>query len=148
MSYNALVLQVLLSSPGDLPTDHRDAIQRAVRHWNNTQGRFFRIHFHTTDWKDGGTPAFGEYAQAVLNEQIVDHSDLGLVVFTDRLGSPTPDHPSGTAEEINNLRNSGRDVAILLNSCPRSPLVGPASIEQKKGPRGVPRYVARQSLPG
>lgn len=132
MSYNALVLQVLVSSPSDLPDNHKDTVLRAVRFWNNTQGRFFSIHFSTTDWKEGGTPAFGTYAQDVLNEQIVDDSDLGLVIFTDRLGSPTPDHPSGTAEEVDRLRRSGKDVGVLLNNCQRGPLSGTEALDQKK----------------
>lgn len=132
MSYSALVLQVLVSSPSDLPASHKETVLRAVRAWNNTQARFFGIHFSTTDWREGGTPAFGAYAQDVLNEQIVDDSDVGIVVFTDRLGSPTPDHPSGTAEEIERLRANGKDVGVLLNKCAREPLSGSAAIEQKK----------------
>jgi hypothetical protein len=136
MSYNALILQVLVSSPSDLPAEHKEAVLRAVRLWNNTQGRFFGVHYSTTDWREGGTPALGDYAQAVLNEQIVDDSDLGIVVFTDRLGSPTPEHPSGTAEEIERLRASGKDVGVLINNCARGPLAGPAAIEQKQALEG------------
>lgn len=136
MSYSALVLQVLVSSPSDLPADHKETVLRAVRVWNSTQARFFGIHFSTTDWKEGGTPAFGAYAQDVLNEQIVDDSDLGVVVFTDRLGSPTPGHPSGTAEEIDRLRANGKDVGILLNKCTREPLSGDAAVEQKRALEG------------
>ncbi|SFI91838.1 hypothetical protein [Amycolatopsis sacchari] len=139
MSYNALVLQVLVSSPSDLPAGHREVVLRAVRMWNNLQGRIFGIHFSTTDWREGGTPAFGEYAQSVLNEQIVDESDLGVVVFTDRLGTPTPDHPSGTAEEVARLRAQGKDVAVLLNRCERTPLIGSDALEQRQA---LEKYIA------
>jgi hypothetical protein len=47
----------------------------------------------------GGHSEFGTYAQDVLNDQIVDDSDAGIVVFTDRLGTPTDSHESGTAEK-------------------------------------------------
>ncbi len=130
MAYNALVLQVLVSGPSDLPDAHKEAVLRAVRLWNLIQGRFLNIHFSTTDWREGGTPAFGDYAQDVLNDQIVDDSDLGIVVFTDRLGAPTPGHPSGTAEEIERLRAGGKDVAILSNLCARAPLAGTVAHEQ------------------
>ena len=131
MSFSALVIQVLVSSPSDLPKDHRETVLRGIRLWNNGQARIYGIHFSPTDWEEGGTPAFGLYAQGVLNEQIVDDSDLGLVVFTDRLGSPTPDHPSGTAEEIQRLLDNGKDVAVLLNECPREPLKGQDALAQK-----------------
>lgn len=138
MAFSALVLQLLLSAPGDLPDGHKALIQRSIRLWNNQQARFYGIHFSPTDWKEGGTPAFGEYAQDVLNDQIVDDSDAGVVVFTDRLGTPTPDHESGTAEEIARLRDAGKDVAVLVNHSPRAPLTGPAAEEKAR----LDRYVA------
>ena len=130
MPYSALVLQLLLSAPGDLPEPHKALIQRSVCVWNNDQARFYGIYFSPTDWREGGTPAFGQYAQDVLNEQIVVDSDAGIVVFTDRLGTPTPDHESGTAEEIDRLRAGGKEVAVLLNKVHRQPLTGPA-LEEK-----------------
>lgn len=132
MSYNALVLQLLLSAPGDLPESHKQVVQRTIRHWNNEQARFYGIHFSPTDWKEGGTPEFGNYAQDVLNDQIVNDSDAGLVVFTDRLGTATDEHESGTAEEIHRLRQQGKDVAVFVNNCPRSPLTGPAHDEKTR----------------
>lgn len=131
MSYSAQVLQLLLSAPGDLPDQHKDVIQRAIRLWNNEQARFYQIHFSPTDWKEGGIPEFGDYAQGVLNDQIVDDSDAGIVVFTDRLGTPTPEHESGTAEEIHRLRAASKDVAVLQNVVPRAPLVGSAALEER-----------------
>ncbi|TDK96488.1 hypothetical protein EI067_15405 [Mycobacterium paragordonae] len=130
LAYSALVLQLLLSAPGDLPEEHKSLIQRSIRLWNNQQARFYGIHFSSTDWKEGGTPEFGDYAQGVLNEQIVDDSDAAVVVFTDRLGTPTRQHESGTAEEIARMREAGKDVGVLLNHCRRSPLSGSA-VEEK-----------------
>lgn len=131
MSYNALVVQVLISSPSDLPVDHRELILRSLRVWNLTHGRIYGIHFSPTDWKEGGSPAFGTYPQEVLNEQIVKDSDVGIIVFTERLGTPTPGHPSGTAEEIDRLLASGREVAVLQNDCPRAPARGASAAKQK-----------------
>lgn len=131
MSYGALVLQVLISSPSDLPDAHKDIVQRSLRVWNATHGRLYGIHFGSTDWQEGGTPAFGSYPQAVLNEQIVEDSDVGLIVFTDRLGSATPDYPSGTAEEIDRLLTAGKEVAVLQNDCPRTPQRGESALSQR-----------------
>lgn len=146
MSYSALVLQVLVSSPSDLPTAHKETILRAVRNWNNTTARIFGIHFSTTDWKEGGTPAFGDYAQDVLNEQIVDDSDLGVVVFTDRLGSPTPEHRSGTVEEVERLRGNGKDVAVLVNKCDRPPLGSTAQIDQRRALEGYLQEIRKEAF--
>ncbi|WP_144445171.1 hypothetical protein [Clavibacter michiganensis] len=131
MSHSAQIVQVMISSPSDLPEEHRAIIQRAMRVWNLTHGKLYGIHFSPTDWQEGGSPAFGTYPQEVLNEQVVDDSDVALVVFTDRLGTPTPEHESGTTEEISRLLEAGKDVAVLQNQIPRSPLRG-AQVEQKR----------------
>lgn len=131
MSYTALVVQILLSSPSDLPVEHHGIVTRAVRRWNSTHGRIYGINYSPTDWQEGGSSGFGEYAQAVLNEQIVEDSDMGLVIFTDRLGTPTPNFPSGTAEEIDLLLKAGKEVAIIMNETQRSPSGRPDSGEQR-----------------
>lgn len=131
MSYNALVVQVLLSSPSDLSATHRDVIVSQARAWNAGHGRIYGIQFNLVDWRENAAAAAGEYAQAVLNEQLVDESDAGLVVFTDRMGTPTPGHPSGTAEEIAELLDRGRDVAVLNNMSPRPDPTDQGALEQR-----------------
>lgn len=132
MSHNALVVQVMVSSPSDLPEAHMAIIHSAMRTWNVEHGKIYGIHFNPTDWSEGASPAFGDYAQKVLNEQIVDESDMAIVIFTDRMGTPTPEHPSGTAEEIARFKESGKDVGIFRNNTSRRPLAGSSALEQKQ----------------
>ncbi|MCK0519316.1 nucleoside 2-deoxyribosyltransferase [Williamsia sp. DF01-3] len=131
MSFSGLIVQIVISSPSDLPNEHREIIARTMRRWNTLHGRIYGIHFSPTDSEEGGAPAFGEYAQNVVNEQIIDDSDMVLAVFTDRLGTATPGHPSGTAEEINRALAQGKEVAVLQNNCQRSPARGADSAEQQ-----------------
>lgn len=131
MSFSALIVQILISSPSDLPQEHRDVIARTIRRWNNQHSRFYGIQYSPTDSHEGGAPAFGEYAQDVLNSQIVDESDMVLAIFTDRLGTPTPDHESGTAEEINRGLEQKKDVAVLQNDCQRAPVRSSDADEQR-----------------
>ncbi|WP_139306521.1 hypothetical protein [Nocardioides exalbidus] len=130
--------QILLSSPSDLDSGHRQIILDQTRSWNADHGRIYGVHFSVVDWKDNAAAGVGDYAQAVLNAQIVDESDAGLVVFTDRMGTPTRDFPSGTAEEIDLLLGLGRDVAVLRNECPRPPITTPDGLRQKQA---LDRYV-------
>lgn len=130
MALSALVLQVLVSGPSDFPSDHRDTIHSTIRAWNAAYGRHFGIVFNPVDWQESASPGAGEYPQAVLNEQIVDSSDAAIVVLTDRMGTPTPDHPSGTAEEVERLLGAGKEVAVYINNCLRSPARGPEAGEQ------------------
>lgn len=132
MAISALVLQMLISGPGDLPNERRDVIHSATRSWNAAYGRTFGVVFNPVDWQESASPGFGQYAQDVLNEQIVDESDTAIVILTDRMGSPTPNHPSGTAEEVERLLGGGKEVAVYLNDCPRAPSRGPEATRRTR----------------
>ena len=131
-------MQIRISNPSDLPDEHRDIISRTIRRWNTQHSRYYGIHYSSTDSEEGGAPGFGEYAQDVLNKQIVDESDMVLAIFTDRLGTPTPTYESGTAEEIDRGLAQGKDVAVLQNDCPRKPI---RSVEGDQQRTALNQYV-------
>lgn len=130
MTYVATVVQVLLSSPSDLPSEHRNLINSTIRVWNTNYSRRFGVLFSPTDWQEGVSPSYGQGPQAFINEQLVSSSDMGLVVFTSRLGTPTKTHPSGTVEEIELLHSQGKRVAILRNTMPSAPATTTEAIQQ------------------
>ena len=130
MTYSATVVQVLLSSPSDLPPAHRDLIHSTIRAWNTNYSRRFEVLFSPTDWQEGVSPSYGQEPQAFINEQLVASSDMGLVVFTSRLGTPTKTHPSGTVEEIDLLHSQGKRVAILRNTTASAPPTTTDAIQQ------------------
>lgn len=130
MKYTATVVQVLLSSPSDLPPEHRDLIHSTIRAWNTNYSRRFGVLFSPTDWQEGVSPSYGQEPQAFINEQLVASSDMGLVVFTSRLGTPTKTHSSGTVEEIDLLHSQGKRVAILRNTTASAPPTTTDAIQQ------------------
>lgn len=130
MTYVATVVQLLLASPSDLPTVHRDLINSTIRVWNINYSRRFGVLFLPTDWQEGSSPAYGQEPQAFINKQLVASSDLGLVVFTSRLGTPTKMHRSGTVEEIELLHSQGKRVAILRNMTPNVPPQSAEAVQQ------------------
>lgn len=130
MTYAATVVQVLLSSPSDLPPEHRDLIHSTIRAWNTNYSRRFGVLFSPTDWQEGVSPSYGQEPQAFINEQLVASSDMGLVVFTSRLGTPTKTHSSGTVEEIDLLHSQGKRVAILRNTTASAPPTTTDAIQQ------------------
>ncbi|WP_082181253.1 hypothetical protein [Actinomyces timonensis] len=138
MTYVATVVQLLLSSPSDLPPQHRDLINSTIRVWNTNYSRRFGVLFSPTDWQEGTSPAYGREPQAIINEQLVASSDLGLVVFTSRLGTPTKTRQSGTVEEIELLHSQGKRVAILRNMTPSVP---PRSKEETQQMEALNRYL-------
>jgi len=131
MTYLATVVQLLLSSPSDLPLEHKEVVIRAVRAWNNSRGRRLSVIFSPTNWEEGSSPEYGTSPQKSLNRQIVDTSDAGLAIFTDRLGQKTDTHLSGTVEEVELLHGQGKTVGVLRNLVPRSSATGSEAAEQR-----------------
>jgi hypothetical protein len=51
-------------------------------------------------WETHTYPSFGEYPQAVINQQIGADYDIFIGILWSKVGTPTPQYPSGTLEEF------------------------------------------------
>lgn len=113
----ATILNVLIASPSDVPTE-RDAVQSAIHEWNVNHHEETGIILFPVRWETNSYPASGDRPQAILNKQIVDSGHLLIGVFGNRLGTPTGEARSGTVEEIEEFRKTGRYVALYFSSAP------------------------------
>jgi hypothetical protein len=103
---------VLIASPGDVPAE-RDAVQRVFNQWNS-RNEFATL--HASMWESAATPALGDHPQHILDDQLIAKSDLMIVIFWSRLGTPTPTAKSGTVEEIREfikLKGAARVMAYF-----------------------------------
>lgn len=132
MAYQSLVLHLLISAPSDIPLGDLTAIRKTISQWNLNFGRTVGITVMPVSWTEHAAAEFGERPQAILNHQIVEESDLAVALFYDRLGTPTGEAESGTAEEIKVLVDAGKSVAVLTNLAPRTPLRGDEALKEQK----------------
>ena len=114
MPYAAKVLQILIASPGDVLAE-RDLISRVIYEWNYTNSRERSIVLLPIRWETHASPEMGSPPQTVINRQIVDHCDMTVAVFWTRLGTPTKDAESGTAEEIARIGNADKPVMLYFS---------------------------------
>ena len=63
-------------------------------------------------------PEMGDGAQAVINRQLVDNADILVGTFWTRLGTPTSEAESGTAEEIQRFLDAGKPVILYFSDEP------------------------------
>ena len=138
MAYPTLALHLLISAPGDVPLADMSIIRKTISQWNLNLGRHVGLTVLPVSWTEHAVAEFGERPQEILNDQIVEGADLAVALFQDRLGTPTGEAESGTAEEIKVLVEAGKSVAVLVNSASRPPL----------SRRGARRAPAAQRLPG
>lgn len=122
MAYQALVVNLLISAPGDVTPEDIEIVVRAVSQWNVNYGQKFSMNVQPVFWAEHATAEFGDRPQALINNQIVSTSDFVVAIFRDRLGTPTGEAVSGTAEEIQVMARAGKYVGILVDESPRPPL--------------------------
>jgi hypothetical protein len=83
----ATILNVLIASPSDVPTE-RDAVESAIHEWNANHHTETGIILLPVRWETHSYPGSGDRPQAILNKQIVDSGHLLIGIFGNRLGTP------------------------------------------------------------
>jgi hypothetical protein len=111
------VYRCLIVSPSDVVAE-RDAIVEVVELWNAHVGPGLDVRVEAVRWESHARPEMTGAPQAVLNRQLVETCDFGVAVFWCRLGTPTAEHPSGSAEEVERLVARGADVMVYFSSAP------------------------------
>jgi len=86
--------------------------------WNAAFSLSASIILEPVLWETHSRPAFGDRPQALLNKQILDRCDILVGTFWTRIGTPTGEAPSGTVEEIERFRNSGKPVLLYFSKRP------------------------------
>ena len=113
MTYTATVYRIMFGSPSDIKEEIQVAFQ-VLNHWNSLHSEQSKIVLLPLHWSISSYPAMGKHPQKILDEQVVEKSDLLICIFGTRLGSPTDTEISGTVEEIKEHRKSGKDVMIFF----------------------------------
>lgn len=104
----------LLISPGDVQ-EERNGLADSVTRWNVQVGDALGARVELIRWEIHSAPDMSAPPQEVLNSQIVEDCDFAVAVFWYRLGTPTEKFESGSIEEIEKLRESGKRVLIYFS---------------------------------
>ena len=103
----------MIGSPSDIKEEISIA-REVLNNWNNLNSEKNRMVLLPIHWSISSYPAMGKHPQKLLNEQLVEKSDLMICIFGTRLGSPTDTEISGTVEEIKEHRKAGKDVMVFF----------------------------------
>lgn len=120
MPYEAQVHNVMIASPGDVNVE-RAIVREIVHEWNGMHSETTRIVMMPLGWETHSAPVTGDRGQAIINSQIVERSDLLVAMFWTRIGTPTGDSVSGTAEEIQEHIAAGKPAMIYFSNAPVRP---------------------------
>lgn len=127
MAYQALVLPVMIASPGDVNTE-RAIIREVLHEWNDINSHAKKIILQPVGWETHSSPELGQPAQVLINERILKDCDLLVAVFWTRVGTPTLNEKSGTIVEIKEHIEAGKPAMVYFSSAP----VAPAMLDDKQ----------------
>lgn len=114
MPFSATVFRVLIASPGDaLP--ERDAIERAIIEWDDEHAQDRGVAFLPVRW-ERASPRGGTSGQEVVNEDLVETSDVLIGVFWSRIGRKTKHDQSGSIEEIRQFATSQKPYGLFFKN--------------------------------
>ena len=120
------MIRVFWSAPSDIADEH-DAFFDTISEWNSVHSAAQSALLKPVAWKTDTFPDAGR-PQAVINEQLLDASDILVAVFWSRFGTPTGVADSGTEEEIRRSVAAGRPV--MLYFCEREIPPGASDADQ------------------
>ncbi len=89
--------RLFVASPGDMQAE-RERVPQVVKRVNDIIGADKGIHLESWSWDMDAAPDAG-HPQDVINRQL-DQSDIVVVIIWSRMGTPTNNAASGTAEEF------------------------------------------------
>jgi hypothetical protein len=117
MSYQAVVINVMIASPSDVSAE-RSLIPSVIHIWNAVHAADRQQVLLPIAWETHASPKTGDRGQGVINEQLLQHCDLLVAIFWAKLGSPTGEAESGTVEEIEKHIAAGKPAMLYFSSAP------------------------------
>lgn len=103
---------VLIASSSDTKEERKCAFD-TISEWNGGwDGAPRNVIFIPLMWeRHAVSDAESKGAQDAINKQLLDRSDFVIAIFKGRIGTPTPDYPGGTIEELD--KRPGRAAAFF-----------------------------------
>jgi hypothetical protein len=120
MPQQALIYRILVASPSDCVHERR-LVPDVISAWNAAHSLATGAILEPVLWETHALPESGDRPQGLINRQLVDNCDILIGTFWTRLGTSTGKAESGTAEEIEEFRSSGKRVLLYFSSAPVAP---------------------------
>ncbi|WP_199910617.1 hypothetical protein [Loktanella sp. Alg231-35] len=117
----------MIASPGDV-LEERNIIRDALHEWNDLNSANLKAVLLPVGWETHSSPELGERPQSLINRNVLEDCELLVGVFWTRIGTPTGEAESGTAEEIRKHVDAGKPAMVYFSTAP----VAPQSLEAEQ----------------
>jgi len=120
MSYSAVVIPVMIASPGDV-IEYREIVREVIQEWNYINSLHTNVVLMPVGWETHSSPELGTPPQDLINERVLKDCDLLVAIFWTRLGTPTGKAQSGSVEEIDRHLKAGKPAMVYFSTAPVAP---------------------------
>lgn len=143
MVYPAHVVHVFIASPSDVALE-RQALREAIWEFNDEHTADTKVVLLPRMWEKNSTPHIGAPPQAILDDQIVDSSDIVIGIFWTRIGQLLDDGKHATVHELERIVDAGKPALLYFSNTP----VVPDSLdpEQYKAVQAFKNEIGTRSL--
>jgi hypothetical protein len=120
VAYTATAIPVMIASPGDV-SEERNLIRDIIHEWNDIHSMRTNSVLMPVGWETHSSPDLGGRPQSLINKNVLEICDLLVGVFWTRIGTPTGEAESGTAEEIRRHVEAGKPAMVYFSTAPVAP---------------------------
>jgi len=120
MVYAANVVHVLIASPSDVVAE-REALREAIWEFNDEHTPTNKVVLLPRTWEKNSTPRLGAAPQDILDQQIVDSSDVAIGIFWTRIGQLLEDGTPATVHELERFVEAGKPALLYFSNTPVVP---------------------------
>jgi hypothetical protein len=115
--FQANVYSIMIVSPSDV-VQEREIVKQTIYEWNSIHSEKTGIILQPVGWDINSFPQMGNHPQDVINQQVLENSDIIVAIFWTRVGTRTNEYDSGSIEEITKHVESGKDALLYFNMLP------------------------------
>ena len=111
--FAANTYKIMIGCPGDI-REEIDIAMKVINHWTTLHAEQHSTVLLPIHWTTNSYPEHGAHPQTLLNGQLASKSDMLIVIFGAKVGTPTDKAQSGTIEEIEEHIKSGKPVMLFF----------------------------------
>ena len=119
MGQNATLFRIMIAAPGDVKKEKEEVIN-AIHLWNANHSERESVVLQPLTWEVDVSRGEAEDGQYLIDEQILQKSDLVIGIFWKKLGRKAPDAISYTVGELKKHIKNGKQAILFFKAPPRT----------------------------
>jgi len=115
MLENVKVYCIMIASPGDV-IEEREVVRKAIHMWNSNNSEKTHVMLRDLSWEKDSSRGVAEDAQSIIDDTVLEKSDMVIGIFWQKLGRKSQKDISYTVGEIKDHIKKGKQAFIYFKN--------------------------------